>query len=1485
MTTYLQTAIEDAMALARAASGGSGRTPAPPAPTPPAPAAPPPAPSADARAAADAIKVRDHIKKEARDRAKVTRSVPTSSNFYRRLTDFYLKEYLAAPTRAKGKKAAEKKIGKTFAGPATPGDDWEDGALRFWNKQPIPEFARKLRPKLPAELAAATDILSRKNRKALPYIDVPHLVGKANMGTGFDADVAGGGKNISQLMHWATGVKYSDVDKLTMRELFIAYELWHLEAWDVFGEDPINDLIAEEAGRSLGTQLRAGSITKAKLQAKLDEGFGEARAWVGTLLRPRQAKLDDWIVAKTQKMAKIWYGAQPEMDVWGSETIFTMLRAGASVEDVKRSQLAERIVDIYTLIYEADEWEKAHGKIDNGSLIPTMLSGALDGVFEKMAKGQPVVSFEIMAGPTAAAGALQQAPASPPIEGYRSDPTGTACASGPQPGARALVAELGRRFGGRGEIFACRPVRGGSRLSLHGEGRAVDWFRNASDPAQAAEAQRIIDWLLGRDAQGNEHALARRMGIQEVIWNRRIWTARRHAEGWRPYGGVNPHTDHLHIGMNWPGARMQTSYWGAQAGGAAGAPAPAAPATVPLGAAVTFSSAADIDAFFRARTGGRTFLAWFRDTQAGKGAWADRPGQKTSADAERRFTQIWNRIPDMFETPSISLEQFVALQSIFLNEVGWKMAPVAERGGGMKSASPGIAYFFNKVKLKSGKTKKSYNTGKLSKSAYDCFNTDAFIAAHATKPYGKELARTTDKAWAGDLYPRGFPTDIPTAGFIAEADFCKFRGRGMIQTTWRAGYRPITEFVKKYSGANPTVLRYRKLWEPYDVETALYRSSNDDWDQLFQSSDYVVPAAGIRLHNRGVKPRYLAISTDEATRLGTGPGSFHYMGKSIAGPASYGELFRNRCVQVLTALGAAGGSAAPVGSAPAPAPPVPAAGPGASTPAPAEASPSAVPPAPAVPKGPPPSFSLRWDGASPEQLAFMRRVYDTHVRRSARGRAFVASVPDAELAEIERGQRARRAAAEACKQLLGAARAALSAQQAAGNAKALAAEGISVVSAYRSVSHQFSNWQSNFPRYYRETKAPRTAAPGGEHGEQAAELLSRHIGSLLAAPGYSLHNNGLAIDFGTHDSGMALGASSGQRRPWRASWLWEWMVANANRYGFFQNTSIDEPWHWEYRGTGGAPTAQGIEAIAREAPAVALQAVPGGEADVTRVPLLDEHRDAGPDMVLRWNTLSNLSAGVDVVVHLHGFSEDRHLDLRRRKLPLSGLDFSPPAPPRGTGAPAHPAWSGRVRPTLGILPRGRARPDHQMAYDFPALVRPGAFAQLIDVAMRELEARIGAGQRLTARRIILTAHSGGGAPLNRILARTAGTTVDPHEVHVFDALYGDPSGLRGWIDRRLARDVERLRSGGGDPDAYMASEGGALRVLYLHGGDRATTRPNSLRVQAHARERIPAGMSFTDLLQRHYRVDNAAVGHSLIPYWYGGRLLADVTANVPPPRR
>jgi hypothetical protein len=68
------------------------------------------------------------------------------------------------------------------------------------------------------------------------------------------------------------------------------------------------------------------------------------------------------------------------------------------------------------------------------------------------------------------------------------------------------------------------------------------------------------------------HALARRMGIQELIWNCTGWFSG--DGGMRPYSvcydsngkprkvdDTTSHRDHLHIGLNWAGARMKTSFW------------------------------------------------------------------------------------------------------------------------------------------------------------------------------------------------------------------------------------------------------------------------------------------------------------------------------------------------------------------------------------------------------------------------------------------------------------------------------------------------------------------------------------------------------------------------------------------------------------------------------------------------------------------------------------------------------------------------------------------------------------------------------------------------------------------------------------------------------------------------------------------------------------------------------------------------------------
>ena len=208
---------------------------------------------------------------------------------------------------------------------------------------------------------------------------------------------------------------------------------------------------------------------------------------------------------------------------------------------------------------------------------------------------------------------------------------------------------------------------------------------------------------------------------------------------------------------------------------------------------------------------------------------------------------------------------------------------------------------------------------------------------------------------------------------------------------------------------------------------------------------------------------------------------------------------------------------------------------------------------------------------------------------------------------------------------------------------------------------------------------------------------------------------------------------------------------------------------------------------------------------------------------------------VDVVVHLHGFSgRGPRMNLVDDKEPRSGLDLVDPA---------HPATPGRRGPTLLVLPRGHFHGGTSgHGYSFPALTPPGALSRLVDDALRRFTAETGV--RATRGKLILTAHSGGGAALMPILRH-----LDPDEVHTFDALYTDPAPLIAWSRKR------------------RAAGSGALRVLFRPGEQTAA---NSLRVAAALGPGSPS-----------FRVERTRVVHNDIPRTYGWRLLADSTADLP----
>ena len=98
--------------------------------------------------------------------------------------------------------------------------------------------------------------------------------------------------------------------------------------------------------------------------------------------------------------------------------------------------------------------------------------------------------------------------------------------------------------------------------------------------------------------------------------------------------------------------------------------------------------------------------------------------------------------------------------------------------------------------------------------------------------------------------------------------------------------------------------------------------------------------------------------------------------------------------------------------------------------------------------------------------------------------------------------------------------------------------------------------------------------------------------------------------------------------------------------------------------------------------------VAAGEAYLVETPVLRLHAGRQPDLFLRWNAVPVAATAIDVIVHLHGFSQQRGDMLLSEKVPRSGLDLS-----------------GRIRPTLALLPRGNW--IRHTYYDFPGLLDGG----------------------------------------------------------------------------------------------------------------------------------------------------------------------------------
>lgn len=245
-----------------------------------------------------------------------------------------------------------------------------------------------------------------------------------------------------------------------------------------------------------------------------------------------------------------------------------------------------------------------------------------------------------------------------------------------------------------------------------------------------------------------------------------------------------------------------------------------------------------------------------------------------------------------------------------------------------------------------------------------------------------------------------------------------------------------------------------------------------------------------------------------------------------------------------------------------------------------------------------------------------------------------------------------------------------------------------------------------------------------------------------------------------------------------------------------------------------------------------------GEVYLEETPVLRTHAGTQPDLFLRWNRIPLSAHTLDVVVHLHGFSQQGGEMPLAEKVERSGLDLS-----------------GRTRPTLAMLPRGNWIRHYY--YDFPALLS-GGIDHLVEYGLSRFSRALssaapGATRAFAVDRFILAAHSGGGMPAVDIIAEASRP---PDELYVFDGLYGrDPASdnlLRGlevidsWLGDRLRREPDRE---------------GALRVIYIEQQTGPFSRKLGELIARHLASAEPAR---ADGLARRYRVEISGVQHSQI---------------------
>jgi len=292
------------------------------------------------------------------------------------------------------------------------------------------------------------------------------------------------------------------------------------------------------------------------------------------------------------------------------------------------------------------------------------------------------------------------------------------------------------------------------------------------------------------------------------------------------------------IAGNWPGLE--------------GTPLPSTPAAPPAPAGKVTSS--------NIQVAGKHFIDWLNDdflpTQTG-----NHPTITIGGRAVPRYPAKVNKANfitafdacEQLYAKELTVPQFLCLFCIIDNETGGSFLPISEVGG--------PKYMFESAGKKSYNQPPNRPAGGLLRDRNFISSDDDVAAWNSTTTYPD-------------------PQDDTLKAAALECDFYKFRGRGLIQLTWRSAYLSI-------------------------VDPLLTANGHPKSDDLAEAALTAAIRTDANVYLPMVKSTFRRLATQFAA-VDNDPPDWRSTGTAVAGVASYGDLLQFRCETLLAAMTAAG---------------------------------------------------------------------------------------------------------------------------------------------------------------------------------------------------------------------------------------------------------------------------------------------------------------------------------------------------------------------------------------------------------------------------------------------------------------------------------------------------------------------------------------------------------------------------------------------------